>query len=442
MFFFRKKRQRVLFDAPVAGQRLGALLERLIGTLPAPEADEVSRVAALCRVLPFVSEKSTQVALHVFLETKTLAVFLTAYGAALALLEGPKAFLSLKDHLTRSDFLLTVRRLSTIKLLSFDQALEEKDFFALLKAFLSLSPSSLWRAQATFLISASRVAPTEFTYARERLFLRTRVVTDPLFDQAIKKLTSVSLVSVVKRVKCSKTGVPYEPMFEIFAPIKSSILTLFAGRNADLLHREKLYLQEDGALRAKVNLKIGACAFRLPATLAASQSGAFAEVLAKTLTLAGSSSREKAFYFVDTHRINRADSLPRTGPIALFVPLKTLADAFLSDDALLRELAENFCIYSGSEATSEGVVVRYRMGSTTEGRVAPYEADPVSGILFINQAREHTDRATRDITRRLMSEKRKLIKDGILKADAPKGKIHEAKCALDAALTLREKSFP
>ena len=82
------------------------------------------------------------------------------------------------------------------------------------------------------------------------------------------------------------------------------------------------------------------------------------------------------------------------------------------------------------------------MGSTTEGRVAPYEADPVSGILFINQAREHTDRATRDITRRLMSEKRKLIKEGILKADAPKGKIHEAKCALDAALTLREKSFP
>ena len=231
-------------------------------------------------------------------------------------------------------------------------------------------------------------------------------------------------------------------MFEIFAPIKASILTLFARRNAELLHREKLYLQEDGALRAKVNLKIGACAFRLPATLAASQSGAFAEVLAKTLTLAGSSSREKAFYFVDTHRINRADSLPRTGPIALFVPLKTLADAFLSDDALLRELAENFCIYSGSEATSEGVVVRYRMGSTTEGRVAPYEADPVSGILFINQAREHTDRATRDITRRLMSEKRKLIKDGILKADAPKGKIHEAKCALDAALTLREKSFP
>lgn len=442
MFFFRKKRQRVLFDAPVAGQRLGALLERLIGTLPAPEADEVSRVAALCRVLPFVSEKSTQVALHVFLETKTLAVFLTAYGAALALLEGPKAFLSLKDHLTRSDFLLTVRRLSTIKLLSFDQALEEKDFFALLKAFLSLSPSSLWRAQATFLISASRVAPTEFTYARERLFLRTRVVTDPLFDQAIKKLTSVSLVSVVKRVKCSKTGVPYEPMFEIFAPIKTSILTLFARRNAELLHREKLYVQEDGALRAKVNLKIGACAFRLPATLAASQSGAFAEVLAKTLTLAGSSSREKAFYFVDTHRINRADSLPRTGPIALFVPLKTLADAFLSDDALLRELAENFCIYSGSEATSEGVVVRYRMGSTTEGRVTPYEVNPISGILFINQAREHTDRATRDITRRLMSEKRKLIKDGILKADAPKGKIHEAKCALDAALTLREKSFP
>lgn len=442
MFFFRKKRQRVLFDAPVAGQRLGALLERLIGTLPAPEADEVSRVAALCRVLPFVSEKSTQVALHVFLETKTLAVFLTAYGAALALLEGPKAFLSLKDHLTRSDFLLTVRRLSTIKLLSFDQALEEKDFFALLKAFLSLSPSSLWRAQATFLISASRVAPTEFTYARERLFLRTRVVTDPLFDQAIKKLTSVSLVSVVKRVKCSKTGVPYEPMFEIFAPIKSSILTLFAGRNADLLHREKLYLQDDGALRAKVNLKIGACVFRLPATLAASQSGAFAEVLAKTLTLAGSSSREKAFYFVDTHRINRADSLPRTGPIALFVPLKTLEDALLSDDALLRELAENFCIYSGSEATSEGVVVRYRMGSTTEGRVTPYEVNPISGILFINQAREHTDRATRDITRRLMSEKRKLIKDGILKADAPKGIIHEAKCALDAALTLREKSFP
>lgn len=44
--------------------------------------------------------------------------------------------------------------------------------------------------------------------------------------------------------------------------------------------------------------------------------------------------------------------------------------------------------------------------------------------------------------RRLMSEKRKLIKDGILKADALKGKIHEAKCALDAALTLREKSFP
>ena len=92
MFFFRKKRQCVLFDAPVAGQRLGALLERLISTLPAPEADEVSRVAALCRVLPFVSEKSTQVALRVFLETKTLAVFLPAYGAALALLEGPKAF--------------------------------------------------------------------------------------------------------------------------------------------------------------------------------------------------------------------------------------------------------------------------------------------------------------------------------------------------------------
>ena len=66
MFFFRKKRQRVLFDAPVAGQHLGALLERLISTLPAPEADEVSRVAALCRVLPFVSEKSTQVALRVF----------------------------------------------------------------------------------------------------------------------------------------------------------------------------------------------------------------------------------------------------------------------------------------------------------------------------------------------------------------------------------------
>ena len=439
MFFFRKKRQRVLFDAPVAGQRLGALLERLIGTLPAPEADEVSRVAALCRVLPFVSEKSTQVALHVFLETKTLAVFLTAYGAALALLEGPKAFLSLKDHLTRSDFLLTVRRLSTIKLLSFDQALEEKDFFALLKAFLSLSPSSLWRAQATFLISASRVAPTEFTYARERLFLRTRVVTDPLFDQAIKKLTSVSLVSVVKRVKCSKTGVPYEPMFEIFAPIKSSILTLFAGRNADLLHREKLYLQDDGTLRAKVNLKIGACVFRLPATLAASQSNAFAEILAKTLTLAGSSSREKAFYFVDTRRINRPDSTPHTGPVALFVPLKTLADVSLTDDALLRELAENYCIYSGSEASSEGVVVRYRIGPKTEDRALPYEAAPVSGILFINQARGRRDCATGDITRLLTMERRKLMKDGILTPDAPKGRIHEAKRALDAVLTQQEK---
>lgn len=104
MFFFRKKRQRVLFDAPVAGQRLGALLERLIGTLPAPEADEVSRVAAICRALPFVSEKVTQVALRAYLETKTPTVFLTAYGAALALLEGPKAFLSLKHHLTRADF--------------------------------------------------------------------------------------------------------------------------------------------------------------------------------------------------------------------------------------------------------------------------------------------------------------------------------------------------
>lgn len=83
MFFFRKKHERVLFDAPVAGQRLGDLLERLIGTLDAPKADSVSRVAAICRALPFVSEKVTQVALRAFLETKTPTVFLTTYGAAL-----------------------------------------------------------------------------------------------------------------------------------------------------------------------------------------------------------------------------------------------------------------------------------------------------------------------------------------------------------------------
>lgn len=231
-------------------------------------------------------------------------------------------------------------------------------------------------------------------------------------------------------------------MFEIFAPIKSSILTLFAGRNADLLHREKLYLQDDGALRAKVNLKIGACVFRLPATLASSQSNAFAEILAKTLTLAGSSSREKAFYFVDTRRINRPDSTPHTGPVALFVPLKTLADVSLTDDALLRELAENYCIYSGSEASSEGVVVRYRIGPKTEGCALPYEAAPVSGILFINQARGRRDCATGDITRLLTMERRKLMKDGILTPDAPKGRIHEAKRALDAVLTQQEKILP
>ncbi len=75
MFFFRKKHERVLFDAPVAGQRLGDLLERLIGTLDAPEADSVSRVAAICRALPFISEKVTQVALHAYLETKTDRLF-------------------------------------------------------------------------------------------------------------------------------------------------------------------------------------------------------------------------------------------------------------------------------------------------------------------------------------------------------------------------------
>lgn len=34
------------------------------------------------------------------------------------------------------------------------------------------------------------------------------------------------------------------------------------------------------------------------------------------------------------------------------------------------------------------------------------------------------------------------MKDGILTADAPKGRIHEAKRALDAVLTQQEKILP
>ena len=39
-------------------------------------------------------------------------------------------------------------------------------------------------------------------------------------------------------------------------------------------------------------------------------------------------------------------------------------------------------------------------------------------------------------------ERRKLMKDGILTPDAPKGRIHEAKRALDAVLTQQEKILP
>ena len=86
--------------------------------------------------------------------------------------------------------------------------------------------------------------------------------------------------------------------------------------------------------------------------------------------------------------------------------------------------------------------MRYRIGPKTEGCALPYEAAPVSGILFINQARGRRDCATGDITRLLTMERRKLMKDGILTPDAPKGRIHEAKRALDAVLTQQEKILP
>lgn len=440
MFFFRKKKQCVLWQACVNGQSFGAVVERLIGTLPAKEAEAASYVAALSKVLPLICEKPADVALHAFLKERAVPVFLATYGAALVLTCGAKAFLPLKSVLTRRDFALTVKMLSHLRALRFTGNQTESVFFAILKTILPLVSSSLWRAQAVFLLSCASTSRCEFSLAQERLFLKTRAVTAPAFQEAVKTLTDVLLVSPVRRVKFAKSGFPYEAMLEIYPPLKNSLLAIFASRNEDLFPHEKLFVQEEGTARAKMLLKIGNCAFRIPASIDSVRTSALAELLAKTLTLASSTPRERSFYYVDTRRINRPDSTPHAGPVALFIPLKALTEAGLDDKEFLQELADHFCIYSGSQALADGLVLRHRVRTSTD-KSAPYETEPISGILFINHARNRSACATADITRLLRMEHQKLVKEGIVPMQTSVGRLAAAKNALDRALTQSYRSL-